>query len=99
MSKTFIVPVGAAVAALLSGVGDEAKAHVDTAKESSPRQESTNTYGEVKDAVLQRVIYQLNQQAHTILLQKSASGILYAGHGSHASHGSHGSHRSHRSGH
>ena len=48
MSKTFIVPVGAAVAALLAGVGDEAKAHVGTAKESSPRQESTNTDGQVR---------------------------------------------------
>ncbi len=46
MSKTFIVPVGAAVAALLAGVCDEAKAHVGTYKESSPRQESTNTDGE-----------------------------------------------------
>ena len=96
MSKTFIVPVGAAVAALLAGVCDEATAHVGTTKESSARQESTSTSGQAKDAVLQRVTYHLNQQAHTLLLQKSSSGVLYAGHGSHASHGSH---RSHRSGH
>lgn len=96
-SKQFLIPVGAAVAALLP-VGVQAlppPAQLDVPLRHSPLSVES---GQTTDAVIKTMQYLLGSEAHSLLLRQAASGLLYAGHGSHASHGSHGSHGSHRSG-
>jgi hypothetical protein len=97
-SKKFLIPVGAAVAAL-TPVGVQAV--------SIPQQNADVALGhrtspasglQTSDPVFQTIQYLIGPEAHLLLLRQPASGILYAQHGSHSSHGSHGSHRSHRSG-
>lgn len=96
--KEIVIPVGAAVTALLtqSSYGAELFPHVQL---DSPVEESNLKSGNALiEPVLQRLIYQSGAHAHHLTLHKSSSGIVYARHGSHRSHGSHVSHRSHRSG-
>ncbi len=96
--KKFLIPVGAAVAAL-TPVGAQAV--------STPQQTADVTLGhrtspasglQTSDPVFQTIQYLIGSEVHSLLLRQPASGILYAQHRSHGSHGSHGSHRSHRSG-
>lgn len=97
-SKKFLIPVGAAVAALLP-VGAQAI--------PTPQQTSDVAFGrsivsaaglQTNDPVFQTIQYLIGTEAHALLLRQPAPGVLYAAHGSHRSHGSHGSHGSHRSG-
>ena len=96
--KKFLMPVSAAVAALFANASFAAIPSVEK-QGSSVYLESTQRLGTEKlTTILERLIYQIGEQAHTLTLQKSSSEALYAGHGSHSSHQSHRSHRSHRSG-
>lgn len=96
----FLVPVGVAVAALISSQSQAALAPAET-KIPLELGKLTEDVKEFRDTVLQKLIYQLGEEQHALLLLKPTSGIIYAQHGSHvshASHASHGSHGSHRSG-
>lgn len=97
--KGFLVPIGTAVAALLSttvqavvNTADVQKL-TDDAVRTSPSATPSNN-----DRVIQELTYMTQSEVHTLMLRQSSTGVLYAGHGSHSSHGSHGSHGSHRSG-
>jgi len=86
--KKFLVPVGVALAALISSGSLAAQAPVETHKIPG-------------DPVLQRLINQIGAGEHALLLHKAAPGTIYAqhySHSSHSSHESHSSHQSHRSG-
>lgn len=96
--KKLLVPVGAAVAALLAHVScadDVSAVTLQDLPLQGPRITISNASIE---PVLQRLMYQAGEQTHDLTLHKSSAGVVYVGHGSHRSHGSHVSHRSHRSG-
>jgi hypothetical protein len=95
MYKRFLVPVGVAVAALISSQSNAALPSAET-KIPLERGNLTADVKESTDTVLQKLIYQLGEEQHALLLLKPGSGMIYAQHGSHASHASHGSHRSGR---
>ena len=82
--KKFLVPVGVAVAVLISSGSNAVSTPVETHK----------TPG---DPVLQRLLNQIGAEEHALLLHRPAPGMIYAQHMSHSSHGSHESHYSHRS--
>ena len=94
--KKLIVPVGAALAALISNVTEAVTVPVQSPADSLELQGIAKTGTESVSAVLQRLMFQIGENAHDMTLHKSSSGTLYAQHGSHASHASHGSHRSGR---
>ena len=93
MYKKFLVPVGVAVAALISSQSHAAltSAVTTTLLERGSLAEDVK---ESMDTVFQKLIYQLKEEHHTLLLLKPGAGMIYAQHGSHASHASHASHRS-----
>ncbi len=93
--KKLIVPLGTALAALIANTYEASTAPADSKGESADIQAQLSK-GEtnVIEPLLQRLTYQIKEQAHTLTLHQSSSGLLYAGHGSHASHASHQSHRS-----
>lgn len=96
-SAHFLIPVSAAVAALLP-VGVQALPTPLLPNISlGPNPLSAENH-QTTDPIIQTMQYLLGSEAHALLLRQADSGVLYAGHGSHASHGSHGSHGSHRSG-
>lgn len=94
-SAHFLIPVSAAVAALLP-VGVQAlptPVQPNISREPNPLSiENLQT----TDPIIQTMQYLLGSEAHALLLRQADSGVLYAGHGSHSSHASHGSHRSSR---
>ena len=96
--KKIIVPVGAALAALISNGAEASTPPVKSPADSLELQGTARTGTESVNAVLQRLMYQIGENAHDMTLHKSSSGTLYAQHGSHRSHASHSSHSSHRSG-
>lgn len=93
-----IVTTGAAVAALFASLGNQVQANVPTERDASRDSVVGKTTLGSGNTVLQRMMYRLGQNNHSLTLHRSEAGILYAGHGSHASHASHASHGSHRSG-
>lgn len=96
-SKRFLMPIGAAVAALLPTGAQAVLTPMQPEIPLGPSQLSVESRQTV-DPIVQAMHYLLGSEAHALLLRQADSGVLYAGHGSHASHGSHGSHGSHRSG-
>ena len=92
-----LVTTAAAIASLLAGLDPQAHASVTPVQGSPPSADPKLAHTKSHDLVLQRLMYRLGQENHSITLHRSEAGILYAGHGSHASHASHASHRSHRS--
>ena len=82
--KNFLVPVGVAVAVLISSASHAVQTPVETQKTSG-------------DPVLERLLSQIGAKEHAFTLHKPASGMIYAQHYSHSSHGSHSSHFSHSS--
>ena len=96
MSSThFLIPVGAAVAALLP-VGVQAlpaPVQPDTTPGPSPLSVDNHL---TADPIIQTMQYLLGSETHALVLRQSDSGVVYAGHESHSSHASHGSHRSSR---
>lgn len=93
-SKPFLIPVGAAVAALTPG---GASAVVNQSG-SVIRSQAPEASKPDMDSAVGKMMYQVGPEEHALLLKRSETGNLYAQHQSHASHGSHGSHVSHRSG-
>lgn len=100
-NSKIIVTTGLAIAGLYASLGEQAQAVVpahlnkpDLIKDSSV----THTGQESRELVLQRMMYRLGQDNHSLTLHRSEAGILFAGHGSHVSHASHASHSSHSSG-
>ena len=93
MYKKFLIPVGAAVAALISS---QSHAALTSAEPKIPSQlgDLGSDIKESKDTIVEKLIYQLKEDQHVLLLLKPGSGLIYAQHGSHASHASHASHRS-----
>ena len=96
MYKRFLVPVGVAIAALISS--ESHASLTPQTKIPSEVEKLTEDLRKSGDPVLQKLTYQLGEEQHALLLLKPASGIIYAQHGSHSSHASHSSHGSHRSG-
>lgn len=97
--KKVIVPIGTALAALIANTSEASIIPADSQRDLSNLQEQTARGSTSStDPILQRLMYQIRQEAHTLTLHKSSADVLYATHGSHSSHGSHGSHSSHRSG-
>jgi hypothetical protein len=95
--KKLVIPIGTALAALIANASEASILPADSQRDSSELQEKTSRAStKSTDPILQRLTYQIREQAHTLTLHKSSSGVLYSGHGSHSSHGSHGSHRSGR---
>ncbi len=97
MHKKFLVPMGVAVAALISSYSHAALTSTESTK-LLERGELAEDVKDSKDTVLQKLFYQLKEEQHSLLLLKPGSGMIYAQHGSHVSHASHASHRSHGSG-
>jgi hypothetical protein len=95
-SRPFLIPVGAAVAALFPGNAPAAVGENETiAKEDkAPVQASKPDI----DSAVAKMLYQIGPEEHALVLKKAEGGNIYAQHYSHSSHGSHGSHSSHRSG-
>lgn len=93
-----IVTTGVAIAALFASLESEVQASVPKQNNGASRGVTEEATVGSRDAILQRMMYRLGQDNHSLTLHRSGTGIIYAGHGSHASHGSHGSHGSHRSG-
>jgi hypothetical protein len=94
--KKLIVPIGTALAALIANASEASIVPADS--QSEPQEKTSRASIKSTDPILQRLTYQIKEQAHTLTLHKSAADVLYAQHGSHSSHGSHQSHSSHRSG-
>jgi hypothetical protein len=86
MSRKFLVPVGVAVAALLSTESGkaESKANVeskDTANLTGVSVPSVNAQEELT--------YLKEDEYHKLLMRKSDNGMIFADHSSHSSHSSH----------
>jgi hypothetical protein len=94
--KQLLVPVSAALTALVASIPSTDNVLAAIPQDSSTQANGVETTKELIDPVLQRLTYQIKEQAHDLTLHKSSSGVLYAAHGSHRSHRSHGSHRSGR---
>ncbi len=94
--KKLIVPIGTALAALIANAAEASITPTDS--QTEPQEQTTRGSTTSTDPILQRLTYQIKEQAHTLTLHKSSADVLYAQHGSHRSHGSHQSHNSHRSG-
>jgi hypothetical protein len=94
-SKILIVSVGAALVALLGDASDAANVPTGTPNGLLEVDEAS-VRGKLQNRVLNELMFRIGEEAHTLTLHKSSTGILFAGHGSHSSHGSHRSHRSGR---
>lgn len=95
MSKKFLVPVGAAIAALAS---NNASAAVPAANSKDLASSPVNTANSssMSGSPIQSVEYVKNGEAHLLMMKKMDAGQVLAYHSSHASHASHSSHRSGR---
>ncbi len=97
--KRLLIPLGAAVAALLPL---KAQATLNTADTQKLPHDAVRTSPlaapDDYNRVLRELTYVTQSEIHSLVLRQSSTGTLYAGHGSHRSHGSHASHGSHRSG-
>jgi len=95
-SKGLIIPIGAALTTLLATATEAAKAPTETRDSLPNASEAPVTNKELRNPILQELMFRIGEEAHTLTLHRSTNGILYAGHGSHRSHSSHRSHRSGR---
>lgn len=86
----FLVPVGLAVA-----VVSPAQANIDPTITGviAPSGDAASKLNS-NDAVIQRLVYQLGSDEHSLLMKRTEAGAVYAYHQSHSSHSSHSSHRS-----
>lgn len=95
-SKSLIVPVGTALAALLANTSEASKNPTETRNGLFDVHVASFPSKEIRDPILKELMFRVGEEAHTLTLHKSTSGILYAAHRSHRSHSSHRSHRSGR---
>lgn len=95
MSKKFLVPVSAAIAAL---AGNNASATAPTvgSKDLVNSPANTASSSSMSGSLIQSVEYVKNGEAHLLMMKKIDAGQVLAYHSSHASHASHSSHRSGR---
>lgn len=96
--KKLVLPIGTALAALVSNDSDAAMVPTDPSNDPSGLQAVAEVGQSSTPPIVQELKYQIAKQAHSLTLHKSPSGVLYAQHRSHSSHASHASHASHRSG-
>jgi hypothetical protein len=94
-SKSFLISVGAAVAALFTG---QTASKSEAVANSANTPQTPETPKSTLAGVVGQMLYEIGPDQHALVLKKSETGSVYAQHRSHASHGSHGSHGSHRSG-
>lgn len=98
-AKKFLIPVGAAVAALVP-VKTQAAINSPNSEQgiqsTTPASPSANSTA--NDPIIRELTYPTQAEIHALALRQSSTGSLYAQHGSHMSHHSHHSHASHRSG-
>ena len=95
MSKKFLVPVSAAIAAL-AGNNSSATAPTVGSKDLANSPASTTSSSSMSGSPIQSVEYVKNGEAHLLMMKKIDAGQVLAYHSSHASHASHSSHRSGR---
>ena len=95
MSKKFLVPVSAAIAALAA---NNASATVPPVNNEALASNSVNAANpsQMSSSPIQSVEYVKNGEAHLLMMKKMDAGRVLAYHSSHASHASHSSHRSGR---
>lgn len=99
--KKFLVPVAAALAALVSNTSQAVTDPSVAATTPPAPARSTLAAQQSHDPIVQTLHYQMGTEEHILLMRQPASGVMYAqhqSHWSHSSHSSHSSHMSHRSG-
>jgi hypothetical protein len=96
MSKKFLIPVGAAVTALVSQNSSAAIAPINNGEAVSGVASSQANLDVSNKSSLQSVGYVKDGEAHSLMMKKMDSGLVLSYHSSHASHASHSSHRSGR---
>jgi hypothetical protein len=96
--KQLLIPVGAALAALLPNPSDAANGPIEAPTDLLKHHDTQKASPKLISRILRELTYKIGNDAHALTLHKSPSGAIFAQHGSHASHSSHGSHGSHRSG-
>ncbi len=93
ITKSFLVPVVAAIAALTSSPSFSSQQKAGPAPDAS-----SNNSAKSSQDVAERMIQMVRgTELHDLILKSSASGQTYAYHSSHRSHSSHQSHSSHYS--
>jgi hypothetical protein len=96
MSKKFLIPVGAAVTALVSHSSSAAIGPINNGQAVSGVASSQDGLDVANKSSLQSVGYVKDGEAHSLMMKKMDSGLVLSYHSSHASHASHSSHRSGR---
>lgn len=96
MSKKFLIPVGAAVTALVANNSTAAIAPSAAGDAASGSTSSQVNLEGGNQSPLQSVGYVKDGEAHSLMMKKMDSGLVLSYHSSHASHASHSSHRSGR---
>lgn len=95
MSKRFLVPVSAAIAALASNNASATVSPVSNGDLTSGPVSTANS-SPMSGSPIQSVEYVKNGETHLLMMKKIDTGQVLAYHSSHASHASHSSHRSGR---
>ena len=95
MSKKFLVPVSAAIAALATNNASATVSPVSNENLASGPVNAANS-SPMSGSPIQSVEYVKNGEAHLLMMKKMDAGQVLAYHSSHASHASHSSHRSGR---
>lgn len=90
--RKFLVPIAAAIVALLPSASNATTTPSTSASDSSKPADLSNT-----SKVIEQITYRVGGDEHLLLMKQTLKGDVFAQHGSHYSHGSHGSHSSHAS--
>jgi hypothetical protein len=93
-SKSFLIPVSAAVAALFPGWTAAAVTQHESIDSSLDNDQKAEAAKPNADTVVGKIPYQIGDEEHALVLRHPEHGGVYADHSSHASHSSHSSHRS-----
>ena len=95
ISKKLLVPLGTAVAAILSKTPLASSANSVGPTGEVPGVKNVEHESQKQtEGIFRRLVYQIRGEEHVLLLRRSLSGRVLADHSSHASHGSHSSHSS-----
>ncbi|MBU3547468.1 His-Xaa-Ser repeat protein HxsA2 [Polynucleobacter sp. MWH-Jannik1A5] len=96
MSKKFLIPVGAAIAALAANNSNATLAPKIENGLSKQNQSNLADLSDLISSPIKSFEYEKNGESHLLMMKKLDSGQVLAYHSSHASHASHSSHRSGR---
>lgn len=96
MSKKFLIPVGLAATALMANNAGAITKNKLTESDDKSTTTLANLNPERDGEITHIAEYLRGDEKHELLIKKSDTGLIFAGHASHSSHGSHGSHRSGR---